>query len=511
MINALIYIRVSTDEQAERGFSLDAQLEVLMKYAIANKINVLKVFKEDYSARKGFERPAYRELKEFVKLNKQVNQILVTQWSRFSRNFTESTIELKDLKERGIELKPVEQLTDDTIPENLLLKAIHMVMPQIENERLSLRTKAGMRQAMKQGRYLHKAPFGYVNNRLSKLLEIDDTKAEIVRECFEMMATGLYSSEEIRRELYYKGLTLTKQALLNMFQNIIYTGRLVIPAYKDEVEEIVYGQHHPIVDVETFNNVQLVIKGKKKPYQGHTKKEDLPLVGALVCKCGKIMTGSHSRSRNKSLIPYYHCQRTHYGCKNSFNANKANTIFHDYIKQFEFEPEIIELYHHILEDVFKTNGNEREIEKNRLEKEIASLEERLEIAAEKNMNGIWDDATYIKTKRRIDEQLNELVVRHATLKSMPTEFAKYISYSTSLLSDLPGYYKAASVGTKKKLVGLIFPEKLRFENNNYQTGKINEVLGLLCSVGKGFNKKQPRKNSRLSSIAPQSGLEPETL
>jgi site-specific DNA recombinase len=512
MKNVILYIRVSTEEQAERGFSLAAQQELLTKYAKLRGWNILKVFCEDYSAWKGFDRPEYNKLKQFVLENKKsIDSLLFTQWSRFSRDYTEAAVEIKRLRAIGIEPNAVEQWIDFSIPENLYLLAFYLTAPQVENDRLSQRTKAGNRQALKQGRWLWKAPLGYKNNRLTKLIEVDEFNAEIVREAFQMMATGLYSAEEVRRKLYDKGLNLTKQAFINMLQNIVYIGRVKVPALKDEPEELVYGQHLPLIDVESFNDVQLILRGKKKSYKGLTKKVELPLVGSLVCpKCGRRMTGSGSRSRNKSIIHYYHCQRK-YGCKNSFNAESANQHFYDFLKQFEFEPEVIELYHSILEDVFNANSTVRETEKVRLAKTINQLQERLETATTKNLDGIWDDATYLKVKQKIDDELTELLTRLNTLKETPTEFAKYISYSTSLLSNLTGYYKEANTETKKKLVGLIFPEKLTFENNNYRTEKINEVLGLLCTVGKGFNKKQPRKNSRLSTIAPQSGLEPETL
>jgi site-specific DNA recombinase len=511
MKNVLIYIRVSTDEQAERGFSLDAQEEALLKYAKLNKLIVLKIFREDYSAKDGFNRPAYRELLEFIKHNKGISEILVTQWSRFSRNGTESFIQLRELGAKGIVVTPIEQLTDDSIPENLILKAIHLFMPQVENERLSLRTKAGMRQALKQGRWLWKAPFGYKNNTITKLIEIDFNQAEIVRFGFDTMSTGLYTSEDVRRMCIEKGLNISKQGFLNLLKNILYTGYLRIEAFKDEPETVILGVHPPIVPTEIFEDVQTVLQGKKKPYKGVTKKEELPLVGYLYCpKCNNVMTGSASKG-NGGAYHYYHCQRKYEQCKNSFRASNANSIFENYLQSFQAEPEVLELYHMILEDVFKSNGNDREIEKEKLEKEILAVKGRIQDAAFKNLAGTWDDTIFKQTKGILEEQKSVLESKYTTLKNMKSEFATYLNYSTSLLGDLGGYYKTASAETKKRIIGSIFPEKIYFEQNKYRTTKINEVVSQLFNVGKGFNIKQPRKNSRLSSVAPPAGLEPATL
>ena len=90
MEKAILYIRVSTDEQAESGFSLRHQEEQLLRYCKIKGIEVLKMFSEDYSA-KTFNRPEYKEMFEFAKRNKkQVNHLLFTKWDRCSRNATES-------------------------------------------------------------------------------------------------------------------------------------------------------------------------------------------------------------------------------------------------------------------------------------------------------------------------------------------------------------------------------------------------------------------------------------
>jgi site-specific DNA recombinase len=79
--------RVSTDEQAEKGYSLNAQIELLTKFCTLKGWRILKIFKDDFSAWKGFDRPGYNELKEFVRSNKvKIDYLLFTQWSRFLGN-----------------------------------------------------------------------------------------------------------------------------------------------------------------------------------------------------------------------------------------------------------------------------------------------------------------------------------------------------------------------------------------------------------------------------------------
>ena len=173
MKNVVIYNRVSTDEQAEKGYSLGAQEEKLIKYCTTKGINILNNFTEDYSAWKGFDRPAYKKLNAFLKANKgRVDGILFTQWSRFSRDIRESYIEIQRFRDMGIEANAIEQWIDISIPENQYVLAFYLAAPQVENDRLSDRTRVGMNHALKQGRWLWKAPYGYKNNKETKLVQI---------------------------------------------------------------------------------------------------------------------------------------------------------------------------------------------------------------------------------------------------------------------------------------------------------------------------------------------------
>ena len=511
MKNVVIYKRVSTDEQAEHGFSLDAQEEKVVKYCKSYGINVLKVFSEDFSAWKGFDRPAYIELKKFLKANKgKVDGVLFTQWSRFSRDITESYNEIKRLKDLGVEPNAIEQWINFSIPENQYLLAIYLAAPQVENDRLSDRTRVGMNQALKQGRWLWKAPYGYSNNKITKLIEVDEDSAALVREAFDIMEKGLLTAEEVRRQLQQKGMPLSKQSFLDMLQKKIYIGKIIIPAFKDEPEMIVNGLHKPIIDLETFEKVQFIMNGKKKSYKGITKSVETPLVGLLYCSvCNRPMTGSGSKG-NGGIYHYYHCQRA-YGCKNSISAQLANKIFNQFIGSFQPQTEEVELYLHMLEEEFRNGGADRETEKIKLRNEINRLEEILDNAAIQNANRILSDYRYTKMANDLEAKQTEFQVRLNSLNTLPPEFTSYVQNSTTLASNLFNYYQSVNSDIQKKIAGSIITGKLYFENGTYRTTKINEAIEAILNVGKGFNENCPAKNAEQSSVAPPARLERATL
>ena len=85
-MKADLYIRVSTDEQADKGYSQRDQEERLKKYCDNNQIKVRRVIFEDHSA-KTFNRPRWNELLSDLKKKKStVDFVLFSKWDRFSRN-----------------------------------------------------------------------------------------------------------------------------------------------------------------------------------------------------------------------------------------------------------------------------------------------------------------------------------------------------------------------------------------------------------------------------------------
>jgi site-specific DNA recombinase len=90
MKQAILYIRVSTDEQADKGFSLASQEEYLNKYCRMNNIDVIHTFTEDHSA-KTFNRPEFKKMLTFCKQNRSdIDLLLLVKWDRFSRNTKDS-------------------------------------------------------------------------------------------------------------------------------------------------------------------------------------------------------------------------------------------------------------------------------------------------------------------------------------------------------------------------------------------------------------------------------------
>jgi site-specific DNA recombinase len=515
MATAIIYTRVSTDDQAEKGFSLRDQKDKLEKYCSSKGLEVIKHFEDDGYSAKTFNRPQFNSLLDYIKKNKGlVKKLLVVKWDRFSRNTEASFSMIRQLVKLGVEVEAIEQKLDNTVPENLIMKALYLAIPEVENLRRSLNTTTGMRRARREGRYVSTAPYGFKNVRdgQNKPIIVHSPMAPAIKKAFEMLASGTWQIELLRKKLYGEGLKISKSNFYTLLRNPIYCGKIRLKAFQDEVEEVVQGNHEPIISEELFYDVQNVLDGKKKAKTKYSLVNDeYPMRGHLICpRCGKTLTGS-SALGNGGKYYYYHCTK---GCKERHKSDVAHNAFEIWLNDISIKPEIASLYLAIMEDVFKTNEGDREADIKKLSIEVDKNLEMMDKAAKKLVNDELDKYGYNRLKESLSKENAVLRSRIADLKATESGFQEYYRYGLSLLSNMGHYYRTANIENRQKMLGLIFPEKLVFDNNTFQTMQPSEVLDLLCSGGKGFSGGKKEKSSdkaAQSCVVTPSGFKPETF
>lgn len=249
MKNVILYVRVSTDEQANKGFSLRDQEEKLLQYSRDNAMHVLNIYREDHSA-KTFNRPEFKKLLEYCKKNYTgIDELLFIKWDRFSRNTAESYNKINLFTDLGIKVNAITQPLDLSIPEQGLMLAVYLSIPEVENQRRSQNVIAGRRRAFKEGRYVGSPPKGYSVGRDStnKPILVPNNDAPYILEAFELMATGVYNLREVFNKLKNKGYKSSKTAFSNMIRNPLYSGLVYLSAYRDEKEQFIEGIHEPII------------------------------------------------------------------------------------------------------------------------------------------------------------------------------------------------------------------------------------------------------------------------
>jgi site-specific DNA recombinase len=220
-LSAILYTRVSTEEQAIRGGSLKTQQDTLRQYCQLRNIRIEKVYVEDYSA-KTFNRPEWKKLmNEIERSYIRPQLVLFTRWDRFSRNTGDAYYTIKKLKKFGVEPQAIEQPLDLSIPENKMMFAFYLAIPEVENDRRALNTQIGMQRAKERGKWLGRAPIGYINHSYpdgTKQIIPKEPEASIMRVTFHRLANLRCNITDAYRFASKEGIKCCRSNFGNYFK-----------------------------------------------------------------------------------------------------------------------------------------------------------------------------------------------------------------------------------------------------------------------------------------------------
>jgi site-specific DNA recombinase len=511
MTKVILYIRVSTDEQADKGYSQRGQNEMLVRYADLKGYTVIEKYFEDHSA-KSFERPEFKKLLLTLRKHKNIATLLLfTKWDRFSRNAADAYHMIALLNKLGVEPQAVEQPLDLMVPENKIMLAFYLAAPEVENDRRSMNVFAGMRRAKKEGRRMGRAMIGYSNKITEdgKKYIVPNEKAAIVKWIFEILSTGNYTAQAVWQLAKAKGLKCEKNTFWNLLRNEGYCGLIKIPAFKNELEELVPGQHEPIISKALFYEVQDLLNNKSKKQRPKSLIDDrFPLRGYLICpSCSKLLTASASRGKMGNYYSYYHCTSA---CGTRFKANDVNDTLLQELSKWKPNEAIKQLYKLILKDVYEQQSNSRSSNLATIKKEIDQLKTR----QTKALNLLLDDSMggddYLSIKNQCEQNIYKLENQLANL-SKTLSIEPLLEKAITVLSEIDKMYIKASTESKRKIISSMFPEKLLFDGSNFRTQRMNEAVSVIYNVGKAFSEIKMRQISSISEMSQNVnwlGLEP---
>lgn len=513
MKTADLYIRVSTDEQADKGYSQRSQEELLKKYCEINGISIRKVIFEDHSA-KTFDRPAWKKYLLLIKNKRaQSNLLLFLKWDRFSRNAGDAYQMIKILRKLGIEPQAIEQPLDLSIPENKMMLAIYLAAPEVENDRRALNVINGMRRASKEGRYMGSAPYGYLNKTREdgrKHIIIDEDEAKIVKWIYEKVAEGIFNSEQIYNLAKEKGFHKTKSLFWDIIRNPIYCGKIFVRKYKDESSQIVNGQHEPILSETLYYAVQDVLDGRKRG-QYRLKvasNQSMPLRGFLICpKCGKLLTGSTSKGRRK-YYSYYHCTK---GCIVRFKTDIVNSHFQTELKKFTPQGHVIEVYKILLNEAWADQTGIIRNERRQLLQQIKEVEGKIAHIRDLLSTKQLDPAEFKEMKSEYSMQLEKLELRITVSDEERTNIESLLDTGLNNLLNLDSIYETSEIDQQRELIGSIFPENLTFDGKDVRTTRLNEVIQCIYVITNQLLQNKKRTSEKFFNLSARevpSGFEP---
>jgi site-specific DNA recombinase len=515
-MRTILYKRVSTDEQADSGFSLQYQEQVLRQFCEYNKFEIIGVYTEDYSG-KDFNRPEWIKLMNYLKKNRgKVDQVLCLRWDRWSRNLHYALDEIKKLSLLGVKINTVEQPIDIENPDSKVLLSLYLTLPEVENDKNSIRTTEGSRRARMEGCWTGSPPRGYkcIRNENRKATLVPNEKAQFIKMAFERLATGLYSANDVRLWLSKEGFKLPKQTFYHTIRNIAYMGKIYVKAWKKESEQIVDGLHPAIVSEDLFNRANRVLDGRVRQMDFESDKTDLfPVKGFITCKKhGRTITAYTAQGGNgqRKHYSYYICTK-----KNCFRhrVEEVHGKIEELLGKISWTAGMVQVYRSSLQGMMEKDftGQKAKIEKLKSDRE--KLIQRKLTLQDSFLDGNIDSGDFKEMKLRVEGEIFKV---EESLKGYQTEmspFKEYLNKSLPLIENLPVFWGKSDGRTKKKILGCIFQEKI--ENLDFEvattpfTTEISVLLGLTGVFDGGKTKKEV-VSDLFFKMAPPLGLEPRT-
>jgi DNA invertase Pin-like site-specific DNA recombinase len=268
MTRAAIYIRVSTEEQAEEGYSLEAQQERLVAYCEAQGWDVADIYADrGHTGRKTSNREEYKRM---MSEKDRWDNILVMKMDRIHRNSKNFMIMMENLEKWDKKFTSMQEELDTSTSIGRFVVDMIQRIAQLESEQIGERTYMGMAQKAETGGLLgFNPPYGYgiENNDLV----IKDDEAAMVREMFRSYRSGMSMNDiaqslNARRIFTRRGARWTLYSVRQILHNPAYAG------YRRWDGFLVRSGHSSIIDLDTYNAVQELAASRTRDPRKRGKK-----------------------------------------------------------------------------------------------------------------------------------------------------------------------------------------------------------------------------------------------
>ena len=520
-LRCYIYTRVSTELQID-GYSLEAQKERLKREAKHRGMQIVGEYSDEGKSGKNINgRPEFKQMLADIKSSKDdVDYVLVFKLSRFGRNAADTLNSLQYMEDYGVNLLCVEDGIDSAGAAGKLIISVLASVAEIERSNIQEQTMAGRKQKARDGKWNGGfAPYGYKlvakDGEKSKVLEIDDTEAELIRLIYKKFLEGM-GIGNVAKWLNENGYTkkirqngsvslISAAFVKGVLDNPVYAGKIAYGRRKTEKIEgtrnefhvvkqdrdsykLYQGQHEAIIDEDTWYRAQAKrMKNAFKREKTHSLEHEHILSGLVKCpKCGASMYGVVNRKKKKGSDEFY-TDMWYYLCKNRKMVSGHLCDYKKHIRQEELNTEVLQL----IQFVF---GGENDLKKHMLQRleseDVMSelLEEKERLAKEKDKleskkskllrriaeldidDKLYDDLmkTYRESVNEVNEQINimenqlyqnNLAIENAEGENLSTEVYKRII--DEMLDNIDDMNDA----DKKTLMNLliekieIYPEK----------------------------------------------------
>lgn len=312
---AVLYARVSSQEQAKEGFSIPAQDKLLRSYAQDKKLEIAEVFSDVETAKRA-GRTGFDAMVRYLQKNSSCGILLVEKTDRLYRNLRD-WVTIDEIE--GLEVHFVKQgtvISEGSRSSDKFMHGIQVLMAKNYIDNLSEETRKGMIEKATQGIWPSYAPLGYLNavgTNGKRTIVPDPLLAPLVRRLYELCATGKYSIKELAaiaqtEHLTHGGGPIQKSTVSKILRNRVYSGEF---EWRGKRYAAAY---EAIIPRDLWLAAQAALDQRLGT---HAKKTGhcFPFSGMLTCgSCGFAMVGEIKKGK----YVYYRCSGARGNCSEPY-------------------------------------------------------------------------------------------------------------------------------------------------------------------------------------------------
>lgn len=399
------YIRVSTVRQGQTGTSLAEQREAIQRYAEHHTLSIVREYEErETAAKRG--RLVFDEMLRALRAGK-ASGVIVHKVDRSARNLKDWA-DLAELIDDGTEVHFAGEGIDLNSRGGRLSADIQAVIAADFIRNLREETKKGFYGRLKQGLYPMPARTGYLDQGKGLPKVPDPAQAPLVKDAFELYASGLWGLNDLVEEMYARGLRnksggkVTRNGLSTLLHNPFYAGLVRIK----RTGEMFPGAHDPLIPQSLFKQVEAMLDGKN--IEKHHRHSFLFRKHLLCAFCGSTLIAELQKD-----YTYYRCQAKLCPQK-TIREELVETAYTGTLKMLQFDCCETDYLNQYL-------GNDERVESQRLEGheralklQLEQVKVRLSKLADAYLDGTLDRELFVAKK-------NALLVEEQALKEKLTD------------------------------------------------------------------------------------------
>lgn len=467
---AVIYTRVSTEEQAKHDLSLPFQRKRCNEYAESHGLIVVKEFEEaGRSGTSAQQRPALIEMLRYS-IHEKIDAVIVHKADRLARNMADFWSMQNIWKKHNITLISTTEHFDNT-PAGEFTMGIMSAQAQFYSANLSVEVKKGHREKRERGIWPAYAPFGYVNygEKHERKIKPDEEYRELIVRAFDLFSTGHYSITTLHKELLKlglkgrKGADISRSVVERMLKNPIYYGEF---KWGGELE---MGTHEALITKEVFDKVQLILKSRRTK-GSRDCTHNFMLRGFLYCSCGRQLTGDKKvkkyKNGNEQEFYYFGCKNPDKSKCNNRDYVQMNTIeqkLEESLQVLKFKKDYKAYVHAMAMDVLQESRSRNSSSTKLANKRVKEIMNKMEQVEDDRFSGSITREDFVRIYARYKKDLTNAQKALTELSDNHQNTVKILDEVLGLVENIYQTYLDASPEMKRKYLTM-FVDKVIVEN-----------------------------------------------